>query len=108
VEDRRDKPGGSRGEGRGLPPPSSSERRGLSPPSSGRLLVVQRGAERWVFPVDGVDQVRRVPRRELGPAPATVSRAVAHLARGVFPRDGRSVGLLDDARLFEALRTRLR
>ena len=102
VEDRRDKPGGPHGERRGSPTPSPGG------PGTSRLLVVQRGAERWVFPVDGVDQVRRVPRRELGPPPATVSRAVAHLARGVFPRDGRPVGLLDDARLFEALRTRLR
>jgi chemotaxis-related protein WspD len=85
-----------------LPPPSSDGA------AARHLLVVQRAAERWVFPVDAVDQVRRVPVRELGPPPATVNRAVAHLARGVFPRDGRPVGLLDDARLFEALRTRLR
>ena len=37
-----------------------------------------------------------------------VARAVAHLSRGVFPWDGRLVGLLDDARLFEALRAKLR
>ena len=30
----------------------------------------------------------------------------AQLTRGVFPHGGRSVGLLDDARLFQALRER--
>jgi chemotaxis-related protein WspD len=83
------------------------------PPANGRavasrLLVVRRDPDRWVFPVDAVDQVYRVPRQDFGPPPATVGRAAAHLTRGVFPRNGRSVGLLDDGRLFEALQARLR
>jgi chemotaxis-related protein WspD len=73
-----------------------------------RLLVVRRGEERWVFPVDAVEKVARVPRAEVVRPPATVGRAAAHLARGVFSWRGRPVGLLDDARLFEALRGRLR
>jgi len=80
----------------------------VKPAASERLLVVQRDADRWVFPVDAVGQVFRVPRVEIGPPPATVGRAAAHLSRGVFPWEGRLVGLLDDARLFEALRARLR
>src|SRR5436190_1870769 len=52
--------------------------------------------------------VTRVPRGEVGPPPATVARASAHLSRGVFTWEGRLVGLLDDGRLFEALRARLR
>jgi chemotaxis-related protein WspD len=73
-----------------------------------RLLVVCREEERWVFPVDAVEKVVRVPRAEVARPPATVGRAVAHLARGVFSWRGRPIGLLDDARLFEALRGRLR
>ena len=73
-----------------------------------RLLVVHRDADRWVFPVTAVGQVARVPRGEIRPPPATVGRAAAHLSRGVFAWEGRLVGLLDDRRLFEALRTRLR
>ena len=52
--------------------------------------------------------VVRVPRSAVVRPPATVARAVAHLSRGVFPWEGHLVGLLDDARLFEALRARLR
>jgi chemotaxis-related protein WspD len=73
-----------------------------------RLLVVRRDEERWVFPVDAVAKVVRVPRAEVARPPATVGRAAAHLARGVFSWHGRPVGLLDDGRLFEALRGRLR
>jgi chemotaxis-related protein WspD len=76
--------------------------------SAARLLVVRRDEERWVFPVDAVEKVVRVPRAEVARPPATVGRAAAHLARGVFSWRDRLVGLLDDARLFEALRGRLR
>lgn len=74
----------------------------------GQLLVAARGDERWVFAVDAVDQVGRLPRRELGPVPPTVGRAAAHLTSGVFSWAGHAVGLLDPDRLFEALRTKLR
>jgi chemotaxis-related protein WspD len=73
-----------------------------------RLLVVRRGTDGWVFPVDEVARVRRVPRRDIGPVPATVGRSSSHLSRGVFAWDDRAVGILDDGRLFDALRTRLR
>jgi chemotaxis-related protein WspD len=84
------------------------EAAGGAAPRTARLLVARRDADRWVFPVDAVEQVVRLPRSDLGPPPATVGRAVAHLTRGVFPWEGRAVGLLDDARLFESVRARLR
>jgi chemotaxis-related protein WspD len=73
-----------------------------------RLLVVARDGERWVFPVAEVDQVQRFAPGELTGVPATVGRSLARLSRGVFHLRGRSVGLLDDGRLFQALRARLR
>lgn len=77
-------------------------------PASRRLVVIRRDADGWVFAADEVERVRRVPDRELGPAPPTVARAAARLTRGVFHRDGRAVGLLDADRLFQALRERVR
>jgi chemotaxis-related protein WspD len=73
-----------------------------------RLLVVRREAEAWVFLVDEVDRVHRFPADQLAGAPPTLARSAARFARGVFRCDGRAVGYLDDARLFEALRARLR
>jgi chemotaxis-related protein WspD len=75
---------------------------------AGRLLVVRREAERWVFRTDEVDQVYRLSPEELTRVPATVGRASAHLTQGVFRRDDRTVGLVDDERLFGALRARMR
>jgi chemotaxis-related protein WspD len=75
---------------------------------SRRFLVARRDADRWVFPVDEVDVVHRVARADLTEPAATLRRAGGRLTRGVFAYGDRSVGLLDEARLFDALRTKLR
>ncbi len=76
--------------------------------SATRMLLTRRESERWVFAVDEVDQVHRIPRDAVGRPPATLARSTAHLCRGVFYREGRAVGLLDDGRLFDTLRVKLR
>jgi chemotaxis-related protein WspD len=68
---------------------------------------VGRDADRWVFPVDEVDQMYRFSTAELAGAPATLARSAGRLTRGVFEWRERSIGYLDDARLFQALRTRI-
>jgi chemotaxis-related protein WspD len=73
-----------------------------------RLLVVRRQGEAWVLPVDEVDQVHRFSTRDLGNVPATLARAATRLTRGLVTWQGRSIGYLDDARLFQTLRTRIR
>jgi chemotaxis-related protein WspD len=78
------------------------------PPERPRMIVIRRDGEAWVFAADEVDQVHRVAARALNPAPPTLSRAVARVTRGVFASAGRSVGLLDDGRLFQAIRERVR
>jgi chemotaxis-related protein WspD len=79
------------------------------PPEPAKLLlVVRRDNERWVFPVDEMDQVRRIPADGWNTAPATLARASSALTRGVFTIENRTVGLLDDNRLWAALKTRVR
>lgn len=73
-----------------------------------RLIVIRRNSEGWVFAADEVDQVHRLPSHNLVPAAPTLSRAAAKMNKGVFELQGRSVGLLDDARLFHAIRERVR
>jgi chemotaxis-related protein WspD len=77
-------------------------------PENPRMLVVWVESEGWVFPVDEVDRVRRVAIPDVIPTPPTLARAVARLTRGVFTRDGRSIGLLDEVRVFQTLRERVR
>lgn len=74
----------------------------------GRLLVTEWEGQRWVFPVDAVDQVRRIPQAEVGAPPPTVARAADRLSAGVFHDGERRVGLLDPERLFHGLQGRLR
>ncbi|QJW97683.1 chemotaxis protein CheW [Frigoriglobus tundricola] len=77
-------------------------------PEQRRLVVVRHATDRWVFAADEVDQVHRVLLPDLSAAAPTLARAHARMTRGVFPHAGRSVGLLDDTRLFQTLRERLR
>ncbi len=73
-----------------------------------RLVVIRRDGEGWAFAADEVDQVHRVLLPDLSSAAPTLARSHGKLTRGVFPHESRSVGLLDDARLFQALRERLK
>jgi len=75
---------------------------------SRRLVVIRRDAENWVFAAEEVDQVHRLPLADLGAAAPTLSRSHGKMTRGVFPHGTRSVGLLDDGRLFQSLQERLR
>ena len=68
-----------------------------------RLLVVARGEEHAVFPVDQVDGVHRIAVANFFPPPATLSQAAAAHTRAVVPWRGMSVGLLDADALFDTL-----
>ncbi len=72
-----------------------------------RLLVVDREGDRWVFGVDEVAGVHRVPTAALRPVPATVSAASLPLTAALCDVNDRTVGVLDESRLFRALRERL-
>jgi chemotaxis-related protein WspD len=80
-------------------------------PSTGlgksRMIVVQGEGGRWVFPVDEVDQVCRLASTEFSGAPATLARSASRLTQAVFTWQERSVGMLDDQKLFQVLRTRI-
>jgi chemotaxis-related protein WspD len=75
---------------------------------SPRLVVIRHEGETWAFAADEVDQVYRVPGEGLAPPAPTLARAAAKLTRGVVPMPPRSVGLLDEERLFQAIRERIR
>jgi chemotaxis-related protein WspD len=76
--------------------------------ATARLLVVELDSDRWVFPVDEVDQVCRFATTLLAAVPATIARYNGRLSRGVFDWKGRMVGYLDDSRMLQTLRARLK
>lgn len=79
-----------------------------APPTAARLLVIERGGEqgtdRWVFGVDEVAGVHRAVRSALRAVPSTVSQAGTRHCQALFDWQGRAVGLLDEARVFDGLR----
>lgn len=72
-----------------------------------RLIVLERATaqatERWVVGVDEVAGVHRVGRADLRPVPSTVSQAAARCSSALFAWQERTVALLDEVRLFDAL-----
>ena len=73
-----------------------------------RLLVVERSgsqrAERWVFGVDQVAGVQRVARSSMRTVPSTLSQAGVRFCQTLFDWQEKTVGLLDESRVFDALR----
>ncbi len=68
-----------------------------------RLAVVQRGADRFVFPAGEIAGLHRYDPAELTAAPATLARMQAVCIRGMITWEGRAVGLLDEERVFQTL-----
>lgn len=73
-----------------------------------RFVVAERtgdlGIERWVFPVDEVAGVHRVPAAVLQAVPSTLAAAAGRCTAALFAwQDGRA-GLIDEQRLFAGLR----
>ena len=69
-----------------------------------RMAVVERDRERWVFPMDEIHDVHRLPPDALLAVPVTVSKAAGTYTKGIFQWQDRSVGLLDDELIFSTLK----
>ena len=71
-----------------------------------RLVVLRASSETWAFEADEVAGVRRVPAEGLKKVPSTLANPAGSFGRAVFAWDeGRSVDVLDEPRVFAALRT---
>ncbi len=70
-----------------------------------RLAVIERGGDRWVFPVDELLGVEPVAQHALSAPPATITRDAAALTTALFSWRDAPVALLDADLLFTALRT---
>jgi chemotaxis-related protein WspD len=70
-----------------------------------RMIVIRQGNESWVFAADEVLGVPRVPPGRLRPVPSTLANPSVSFSRAIFDWQGHSVGLLDEDRVFDALRS---
>jgi chemotaxis-related protein WspD len=77
-----------------------------APAASPRLVVVRdrERAETWAFGADEVLGVHRVPRSHWRSVPSTLINPAVGFSQAVLSWNGRSVGLLDEQRVFTVLR----
>jgi chemotaxis-related protein WspD len=75
--------------------------------SSHRLIVLfdRSRAETWAFEADEVMGVQSVPRSQWRSVPSTLVNPAVGFSQAVVSWKGRSIGLLDDERVFAALRS---
>jgi chemotaxis-related protein WspD len=81
---------------------------GVDAPASLPRLVVLRDrdrAETWAFGADEVLGVQRLPRSQWRSVPSTLINPAVGFSQAVLSWNGRSIGLLDEQRVFAALRS---
>lgn len=69
-----------------------------------RMLVIEKDKECFAFPVQEILGVLRVPKDVIGEPPDTLERSPDAITRAVARIDGRTVGLLDEDKLFRSLK----
>lgn len=69
-----------------------------------RMLILHEQSEQWVFSVEEVLGVHRLPTTDLRPVPSTFGNAGA-FSQSVFCWEGHTVGYLDEAQFLSALRS---
>lgn len=72
-----------------------------------RIVVIERGGERYVFPVSEVSAIHRFSAAEVTEAPSNITNESGTFLSGVLKIGDRHAGLLDPDLLFHALRSRL-
>jgi chemotaxis-related protein WspD len=81
---------------------------GIASPGNPSHLIVLRDTERretWAFEADGVPGVDRVPTEQYRAVPSTLISPSAGFSQAVLSWQERSIGLLDDRRVVDALRS---
>jgi chemotaxis-related protein WspD len=71
-----------------------------------RLVVLRdrRRAETWAFGADEVAGVHRIPQSQWRAVPSTLANPAVGFSQAILSWNGHSVGLLDEHRVFTALR----
>lgn len=73
-----------------------------------RLLVAELDQNRWVFPVDEVEGVHRIPASAMETLPHTVERSPKFYTQALFFHETKRVGVLSESRLSQALERTVR
>jgi chemotaxis-related protein WspD len=72
-----------------------------------RMVVVDKDGLRYVFPVDEILGIYRIPSSDLKEPPVTLSKSPMTLVEGIFNLNEKKVGLLGEDRFIHALKRSL-
>jgi chemotaxis-related protein WspD len=81
---------------------------GVTAPSAPTRLIVLRDGDKgetWAFPADEVLGVESVPRNRLRGVPSTLANPTVGFSQAVLSWNERSIGLIDEQRVFATLRS---
>jgi chemotaxis-related protein WspD len=94
----------------GIEAPLTGEMPETDPPAGPkpRMIVAEHEQNRWVFPVDEVEGVHRIPADAMENLPYTVQRSARYYCQALFCRENKRVGALSTTRLFQALEKTVR
>jgi chemotaxis-related protein WspD len=87
------------------PPMAEGVAAGSMSASNQRMIVAELERNRWVFPVDEVQGVIRLPAGAMESLPYTVQRAARYFCQALFSHGDMRVGTLSAVRVFQALET---
>lgn len=73
-----------------------------------RMIVMEVGGHRYVFPVSEIKGLHHYRESDIGPLPNTVQASSASYMQGVIKMDGTSVGCLDEVLLTSQLERSIR
>jgi chemotaxis-related protein WspD len=71
--------------------------------SYGRFLVVRLSSGLWALWVDEVHSVVRIETQKVEAIPSTLKRNTQSILTGVYPLDGKSIGIIDEEKLAHQL-----
>src|SRR5437588_4360 len=71
--------------------------------AAARRVVMGSRTARWAFPAEEVLGVQRIARADLRTVSSTFTKAAKGYSQSVFSCNDRTVGLLDEKRILEAL-----
>jgi chemotaxis-related protein WspD len=88
----------------GVSPSNDPDGRSHDRLAAPRMLIIQQANQPWVVTAEEVLGVHRIPRDQLRPVPSTLANTTVNFSQAVFDRDGRSIGYLDERRVFAGLK----
>jgi chemotaxis-related protein WspD len=72
-----------------------------------RMVAIQSGMDKWIFPVDDVFGIYRCDLEHLKNVPVTVAKSTASYLKGMIEWEGKNVGYVDEELLLYSLRRKL-